>query len=423
MKHLVVDEGISRIPIIRENKDATLTFAEAKELREYIRTQELEKQCFLWGLDSIKIINYVGFIQLSTVSIEILPKVSSQKNSREVLLNMLIVSRYLEIEYSALAGLQLAKRNLFEIFGYIFALKLKQELFYGIYSTYQVCENNLSFQKGKIVFSRQINNALKHIPKAYCNYHEFTTDNELNRLLKFVINLLLRKIETAKTLDLLRYCSLYFQDVLDTTPNIIDADKVFFDRTNQRFYPAFSLAKVFLANCSTVSTAGGYFSFSILFKMNNLFERYISVIARKALSSYKVNLQHKEIKLLINEKTQKGAFWLKPDIVLESESSQLIIDTKWKVISSQSFRHGVARDDYFQMYAYLTRYANAQVAILLYPYYESISSGPGALLESYYLENNDAKKLKVYSISWDDSYKTAQEIKKIISENEIIECP
>lgn len=419
MKHLVVDEGTSRIPITRENKDDALTLAEAKELREYIKTQKLERQYFLWSLESLKIINYVGFIQLSTVSIEILPKVSSQKNPREVLLKMLIVSRYLDIDYSPLASLQLAKRNLFEIFGYIFALRLKQELFYGIYSTYQECEDNLSFQKGKIVFSRQINNAMKHIPKAYCNYHEFTADNEMNRLFKFVINLLLRKIRTAKTLDLLRYCLLNFPNVSDVTPNIIDADKVFFDRTNQRFYPSFSLAKIFLANCSTVSTAGGYFSFSILFKMNDLFERYVSIVAKKALTSYKVNLQHKEIKLLINEKTNKGVFWLKPDIVVESESNQLIIDTKWKVISSQYFRHGVARDDYFQMYAYLTRYASAQGAILLYPYNESIASGPGAPLESYFLENNDTKKLKVYSISWDDSEKTTQEIKKIVRENEI----
>jgi 5-methylcytosine-specific restriction enzyme subunit McrC len=419
LKHLVVDEGTSRIPITREDKDDSLTMAEAKELREYLRTQKLEKPCFLWSLDSIKIINYVGFIQLSTVSIEILPKVSSHKNSREVLLNMLIVSRYLEINYSALAGLQLAKRNLFEIFGYIFALKLKQELFYGIYSTYQECENNLSFQKGKIVFPRQINNALKHIPKAYCNYHEFTADNDLNRMFKFVINLLLRKVETAKTLDLLRYCSLNFQDVSDITPNIIDADKVFFDRTNQRFSPAYSLAKIFLANCSTVATAGGYFSFSILFKMNDLFERYVSVIARKALSSYKVNLQHKEIKLLINEKNDKGVYWLKPDMVVESENSQLVIDTKWKIISSQYFRHGVTREDYFQMYAYLTRYMDAKAAILLYPYNESIATGPGAQLESYYLENNNNKKLKVYSISWDDNDKTAQEIIKIVRENKI----
>jgi 5-methylcytosine-specific restriction enzyme subunit McrC len=122
----------------------------------------------------------------------------------------------------------------------------------------------------------------------------------MNRVFKFVIRLLARNIETAKTIDLLRYCLLNLQEVSDVTPNITDTENVFFDRTNRRFYPAFSLAKIFIF---PVSAAGGYFTFSILFKMNDLFERYVYEIARKTLHSYKVHSQHQVFKLLINEKT------------------------------------------------------------------------------------------------------------------------
>jgi McrBC 5-methylcytosine restriction system component len=416
LKHIEISEGTSRLYIADGGGQDTLTRLEARELQKYIEIHKLNAQCFLWGPDSIKIINYVGVIQLSTVLIEILPKVSSSAKPREVLLNMLIISRYLDVDYSALTNLQLTKKNLFEIFGYIFALKLKQELFYGVFSTYQECQDNLSFQKGKILFSRQINNAIRNIPKAYCSYHEFTTDNTMNRVFKFVIRLLARNIETAKTIDLLRYCLLNLQEVSDVTLNITDTENVFFDRTNRRFYPAFSLAKIFLANYSPLSAAGGYFTFSILFKMNDLFERYVYEIARKTLHSYKVQRQHQVFKLLINEKTQRGVYQLIPDIVVENESTQVIIDTKWKIISSDYFRHGVKREDYFQMYVYLTRYTDAKAAILLYPYNKSIKDDPGCLLESYYLECNEAKKLKVYSIGWESEKDTVREIRNIVED-------
>jgi len=416
LKHIAISEGTSRLYISDGGGQDTLTRLEAKELKRYIEIHQLDTQFFLWGLDSIKIINYVGVIQLSTVLIEILPKVSSGTKPREVLLNMLIVSRYLDVDYSALTNLQLTKKNLFEIFGYIFALKLKKELFYGVFATYQECQENLAFQKGKILFSRQINNTVKNIPKAYCSYHEFTADNAMNRIFKFVINLLAKKIETAKTIELLRYCLLNLQEVSDVTPNITDTENVFFDRTNRRFLPAFSLAKIFLVNYSPVSAAGGHFTFSILFKMNDLFERYVYEIARKTLQPYKVHCQHQEFKLLINEKTQRGVYQLIPDIVVENQSTQVIIDTKWKIIISDYLRHGVKREDYFQMYAYLTRYTDARAAVLLYPYNKSIKNDPGCLLESYYLEDNKAKKLKVYSISWESVKDTVWEIRSIVED-------
>jgi 5-methylcytosine-specific restriction enzyme subunit McrC len=102
--------------------------------------------------------------------------------------------------------------------------------------------------------------------------------------------------------------------------------------------------------------------------------------------------------------------------VVKNESSQVIIDTKWKIISSDYFRHGVKREDYFQMYVYLMRYTDAKAAILLYPYNKSIKDDPGCLLESYYLECHEAKKLKVYSIGWESEKDTVREIRSIVED-------
>ncbi len=60
--------------------------------------------------------------------------------------------------------------------------------------------------------------------------------------------------------------------------------------------------------------------------------------------------------------------------------------SKWEFISSDYFRYGVARDDLYQMYAYLTRYNRSTAAILLYPYYAGFERFSAQILESWYLE-------------------------------------
>lgn len=39
---------------------------------------------------------------------------------------------------------------------------------------------------------------------------------------------------------------------------------------------------------------------------------------------------------------------------------------RWKNIDESINRHGVKREDFYQMYAYLTKYEDSNVAILLY---------------------------------------------------------
>ena len=116
-----------------------------------------------------------------------------------------------------------------------------------------------------------------------------------------------------------------------------------------------------------------------------------------------------------NEKTDRDIFSLKPDIVIEVDGKEeLIIDTKWKNIDKNLNRHGVKRDDFYQMYAYLTRYKDSKSAILLYP-----SSGNESYeyLESWYLDENKDKKIRVYTVCLDDEEKAINTLKSIVENN------
>lgn len=419
MKNIVIRECYDTIRIGRDNSPDMLTDAEANELNLYLIKNEFDASNFKWSPSGLQITNYVGFIQLSTVAIEILPKVSvlPMEKSREVLLNILIQSGYLDVDYSTVSALKHVKKSLFEIFGFLFATKLRAEISKGMYLNYVRREENLAFIKGKLLLPGQARNIMQANGHAYCQYDDFSPDNLLNQIFKYVISFLITRVQTLSTLEILKFCLAHFAQVSYIQPTSEDTAKVLFDKTNQRFYPAFVIAKMFIRKVSSAMSAGRNKSFSILFEMNQLFESYISSIAVRSLTA-QVRLQHSKHKLLVNEETGKGVYSLRPDIVIGQENSkQLIIDTKWKRISDSYFRYGVSREDYFQMYAYLTRYALCNAVILLYPYNSSIGAGSGAMLESYHLEGNPNKLLRVYSIDWESTQRTIEDIRKIVKEN------
>ena len=68
------------------------------------------------------------------------------------------------------------------------------------------------------------------------------------------------------------------------------------------------------------------------------------------------------------------------------------------------------------MYAYLTKYEDANAAILLYPSNENIHNDY-EYLESWSLEDEQSKKIRVYNISLDNEEKTVKKLRNIIQSN------
>lgn len=149
--------------------------------------------------------------------------------------------------------------------------------------------------------------------------------------------------------------------------------------------------------------------------MNEIFEIYIGKLLKELLYEETVHMQHAKYKLLIKEETNRGVFKLIPDIVIEKNGIEsVIIDTKWKNVESKFNRHGVKREDLYQMYAYLTRYKNARTVILIYPYNERIESEDGEYLESWYLEDDQHKRLRVYAVNLKNEKETLKSLDKIV---------
>lgn len=419
MRHITIYECNDKLKITKEESTTSITYKEADELNRYIESQSLDKTNIVWSRDSVLFINYVGFIKLSTVSIEILPKIDINRNdyegSRKALLNMLNKSGIINFNYSDLGMLSIYKMNLEEILALIFSKTLQSQLIRGPYLEYVNVEENSKALKGSVLVKEHIKNISRRRSDVFCKFEEFSIDNTLNQIFNTCIKKIIRNIKSSETLKILSHINVVFSEV-----GYIDVDnKKILDyklnRLNSRFETSLLLAKMLLNGFSSIGNKGDDKLFAILFEMNDVYEKYITNLLRLNLNKYSVHSQHSKYKLLKNEKTDRDIFSLKPDIVIEvDDKEKLIIDTKWKKIDKNLNRHGVKRDDFYQMYAYLTRYKDSKSAILLYP---SVGNEIHEYLESWYLDENKDKKVRVYTVCLDDEEKAINTLKSIVENN------
>lgn len=418
MRHITIQECFESLKIDNNVDCKTISQEEADELSEYIKSN-LDRDNFIWDRNTITIINYVGYIKLSTVDIEILPKVSINNNSpeeeRKALLNMLARCGIIKVNYSEINHLNMYKMSLDEILSYLFAIKLQKELSKGPYQEYISTEENIGTLKGKLVVNQQIKNIASAKPKAFCRYEEFSINNTLNQIFVYCITNLIKGIRNQQTIKILRHMQTYFTEVTEREIGNLEVNNYKFTRLNDRFEEAFILAKMLLRGYSSLGSRGNDKAFSILFRMDEIFEKYITKLLYITLEDGVIHSQHSKYKLLVSENTNKGIFQLKPDIVIEKDGKeQLIMDTKWKRISSAYNRHGVKREDLYQMYAYLTRYKDVHNVILLYPHNILVSGEENIYHESWFLEDDNKKKIRIYTINLENEKVTIENLRGII---------
>lgn len=420
MRYITIYECYDKLNIGKNSSEKSITYEEAQELERYIINEKLDSNNILWSRDSITFINYVGFIKLSTVSIEILPKIyinsSDYDGSRKALLNMLNKSGIVKFNYSSLSMLNIYDMNLNEILSLIFARTLQKQLSKGAYLEYINIEENTKSLKGRILVKDHIKNISRGSSDVFCKFEEFSINNKLNKIFNTCIYKIVRNVKNSETIKILSHMQVVFSEVdyIDTS-NKENLDYKF-TRLNSRFEESFLLAKMILRSYSSIGNKGSDKSFAILFEMNDVYERYITNLLKMNFDEYIVHSQHNKYKLLRNEKTDRDIFSLIPDIVVEVDNKErLVIDTKWKRINESKNRHGVKREDLYQMYAYLTRYKDVKSSILLYP--SAHEDDKDDFLESWYLENDKEKKIRIYTIDLYNEANTIDTLKYIISKN------
>ncbi len=345
------------------------------------KLERLNKQLKIFeiGRKTIKAKQYVGIIKIKNITIQILPKIYKNEDNkqREALTNLLYMLSYtnnLKIKENIA---NLTKNNdLFEIYIYIFAKNLLEEIERGIYRYYNKREENLNYLKGKLNINKQVKHNIIKKHKLYCIYNEFSENNLINQILKYAVEFLKNIAKNPKNKKLLNDLSFIFEDVEYKIITHKDFERITFNRMNERFKPYIKMVELFIKNSSINLNTKDLEIFSFIFNMDILFEEFIGNILRKykgeIFEKYNLNvyLQYKGCYLMKDENGNE-IFALKPDIVIkENDKTVLIIDTKYKkLVNDRSRNYNISQSDAYQMFAYLKKY-NCKNGILLYPKYE-----------------------------------------------------
>lgn len=368
-KYIVLREAYDWLAIGSSTNE--LTIIEFNSVCNYLKNRNLNNAA-QYGFNKIKFINYVGIISVGNLVIEILPKISITNDivkDRKILMFMLSKCNKISVNINEILETNIVNQSLLDILAKIFTKKLLLELQKGMYLEYVTEENSLNKIKGKVMLTQNAKINYANKSKVYCRYDEFTENNILNSILLRATNFLLPLINTSLIKKDLNIIKSILSDVDDLyiPVNIFENYKL--NKKNERFKEVFTLAKLILNNSIMNKSSGKENGFSILFKMNYLYEEYIGVLLKESIEDKEitVNTQEKLKYLLFNKNTGRNEIALKPDIVIyKDHKPKMIIDTKWKSASIDG-REVYSQSDIYQMYAYITTYTECEKCILLYP--------------------------------------------------------
>jgi 5-methylcytosine-specific restriction enzyme subunit McrC len=367
-----------------------------ERLRASIQTDVL-KATVKNGKRAIQAMQHVGVVRLGNRTIQVLPKIyqsqeaasteAKEKEATANLLRMLAYAGELPVREHELAPLMHQTNNWFEILTRLFATHLREEWQRGAYRNYEVVEEVTSVLKGKW----RVNEQLKRPERRHVflvAYDEFTADNQLNQIFRFVVERLwklTRDYDNRLMLGELRQ----WMDEVTLVGHITErhVNGLQLTRLNERYRPLLNLARMFLDSGALQIAAGDLSTFAFVFDMNQLFEKFIAgFIHRYAAQVLSDELkacdflpQSRGASLHLARRDEKKVFQTRPDIAFRSggEKFPLLIDTKYKRLNERDTKLGVSQSDFYQMHAYAHRYSCSRV-ILLYPQINGVKESPKA---------------------------------------------
>ena len=240
----------------------------------------------------------------------------------------------------------------------------------GLPHRYRLREDDLPLLRGKLNVPRQLARYAIRADRLACSFDELSVDTPLNRVLKAAVVRLATATRSAANSRRLAELVARFEFVGESADPL--AEPVRFDRTNTAFHRLHRMARLLLGRDWQSTTTGADEGYALLFPMNDLFEEFVGLTLRAALSPQPVHLQHTGRYAL--EGQHRRLFALRPDIVVNDD---LIIDTKWKELKPGEATLGVEQADVYQMLAYARAY-EAKRLVLLYPWHEGLDR-PGVL--------------------------------------------
>jgi len=311
-----------------------------KELEVFIKNSKSLHPYFEMNFKGIKPKNYCGFLSINNESYFIAPKITSDdEQNLNIFIYMLIYAYDIKLSNEDLINSR--EHRIFEIFIKLFSDELLSEFKKGVFKKYITLEENLKVLRGRYIIQKNFTNFYHQ--NIYCEFDEFSMDNELNRFFLFAIRIFKRY---SKNPNLSR-CEMILDEVEYLN---IDFNRfnIYFDRMSSRYKKSYEVALMILNKLVPMTDSSDKKSFAFLFDMAVVFEKFVGRLYGEIDGSTQLQVQK-----------NFGSLHLKPDIITANK----IIDTKYKKVKD---RGDLSTQDKYQMFVYGVNFG-VEDTLLLYP--------------------------------------------------------
>ena len=357
----------------------------------------------------------VGILAVPGLTVEILPKIDGDESrTREALVRMLKVAYDLRIVDGEITSLSSQNFDLLEILIRIFSKQLLATVRRGLPRRYIYHEDDLRLMRGKLDVTRQITKLAVRADVVACKFDELSPDTPLNRVLKAAVLKLISLSRSSGNIRLLNELQIRFEPV-STTSKPLD-EPVRLDRTNTNYHELYDWAKLFLQGDYQGTSGGDMKGISLLFPMNDLFEKFVGNSLKRVFRGTKVSLQDCRYSALRDVEFRK-IFNLMPDVVISYENGEcIVLDTKWKKLDpNKSKNFGVSQSDIYQMMAYAHAYKPSRL-ILLYPWYRDFGRSEGLVCRWKISETNYPLEIATIDVCDSDGINFHKRIRSALRE-------
>jgi len=327
-----------------ENENIRTELESYDILKSHIINNKFLHPYFEINFKGIKPKNYCGFLSIGNQNYFIIPKITNEDNKNlNTFIYMLMYAYDINLKNENLMNAENKEHQIFELFIRLFSDALLDEFKKGVFKQYITMQENLKVLRGKYIIEQNFNNFYHQ--NIYCEFDEFSMDNELNRFFLYAI----RVFKKFSSYSNLHRC----EAVLDEVEYLnIDFKRlnIHFDRMNSRYKKSYEVALMILQKLIPMTQNNTDKSFAFLFDMAEVFEKFVGRMYKEIDSTTQLQKQG-----------HFGSLVLKPDIMTATK----IIDTKYKKVKNRS---DLSVQDKYQMFVYGMNF-KIQDTMLLYPRY------------------------------------------------------
>jgi len=340
--------------------------------------------------------SWVGVIAFSNFELQIKPKLhpASENSTLAEMLDFISDVHDLKTFRHRPRNFDAEGFNLFDLTIASFADACEEVVLKGILADYVSTQDTLPVLRGRLMLVNQLKVGMGRFHQLECLYDEQSTNIPENKLLLAALSACAARVRNRALASQVRRLAAIFEDAANIDSFAFDeaysSQRQNYNRLNAYYRRAHSLAALIMSGLShkDIFATGAPQCFSFLFKMSEVFEKFVTKLLTLELAStnHKLHFQKEDSHIIWNAQTNTSHASLRPDILIENKARPgvfLPVDAKYKNYDAQTHNEAdapppdalaqkITTPDIYQTFAYAHGFGHGQHAliptsIIMYP--------------------------------------------------------